>query len=93
MLRIRLQRRGKKSQAAYRVVVAEKGAPIKGRFIADLGSYNPHTNALAVDATAVEKWLKDGSQATPTVHNLFIENKVIQGEKVKVWQPKKKKAA
>ncbi len=85
MLRIRLQRRGKNKQAAYRVVVAEKGAPIKGRFLADLGSYNPHTNAFNIDKEAVQRWLKEGVSASDTVHNLLIENKVIAGEKVKIW--------
>lgn len=89
MLRIRLQRRGKNKQATYRVVVAEKSAPIKGRFLADLGSYNPHTNALHVDNQAVEKWLTQGAAASDTVHNLLIENKVINGEKVKIWSAKK----
>jgi small subunit ribosomal protein S16 len=90
MLRIRLQRRGKSKHAAYRVVVAEKGAPIKGRFIADLGSYNPHTSVMVVDAKAVKEWMSQGVQPSDTVNNLLIENKVIAGEKVKVWSPKKK---
>jgi small subunit ribosomal protein S16 len=49
MLRIRLQRRGKRGYATYRVVVADGHAPIKGRFIEDVGSYNPHTALFAVN--------------------------------------------
>ncbi len=89
MLRIRLQRRGKNKQATYRVVVAEKGAPIKGRFLADLGFYNPHTNVFNVNKESVEKWLKEGASASDTVHNLLIEGKIITGEKVKIWSHKK----
>lgn len=89
---MRLQRRGKKNYATYRVVVAERTAPIKGRFVADMGWYNPHTNEFTVDKESVTEWLGKGVQATPTVHNLLIENKVIKGEKVTSWTPKKKEA-
>jgi small subunit ribosomal protein S16 len=92
MLRIRLQRRGKKNHATYRVVVADQRAPIQGRFVADLGSYNPHTNTFQVETGLIEQWIKQGAQATPTVHNLLINHKVIKGEKVTSWKPKKKPA-
>lgn len=90
MLKMRLQRRGKKNYATYRVVVADSRAPIKGKFVADVGHYNPHTNAFVVDKEAVTEWLAKGVQATPTVHNQLIEHKVIKGEKVLAWKPKKK---
>lgn len=90
MLRIRLQRRGKRNYAAYRVVVADQRAPIKGKFIADVGFYNPHTNEFSVDAKQVKKWIGNGAQPTPTVHNMLIEKKVIKGKKVTSWRPKKK---
>lgn len=93
MLRIRLQRRGKKNYATYRVVVAEAKAPIKGRYLADLGHYNPHSDVFAVDIDQVTHWLKQGAQASPTVHNLLVTHKVIQAPKVTVWRPKKKVAA
>lgn len=92
MLRIRLQRRGKRNFATYRVVVAEASAPIKGRFIADLGSYNPHTDAFAVNGEETKRWISQGAQPSSTVHNLLIEHKVIEGEKVTSWRPKKKEA-
>lgn len=91
MLRIRLQRRGKKNYATYRVVVADRHAPIKGRFIADLGFYNPHTDEFRVNNEDVKKWIGNGAKATNTVHNLLITHKVIEGEKVTSWRPKKKK--
>lgn len=90
MLRIRLQRRGKRNYAAYRVVVADQRAPIKGKFIADVGFYNPHSNEFSVDAEQVKKWIGNGAQPTPTVHNMLIEKKVIKGKKVTSWRPKKK---
>ena len=92
MLRMRLQRRGKRNYATYRVVVAEQSAPIKGRFIDDLGAYNPHTNSFTVDAEKVAKWLKEGVQPSDTVHNLLINNKLIDAPKVTSWKvPTKKK--
>lgn len=93
MLKIRLQRRGKTNYATYRVVVAQAGAPVKGRFIADLGHYNPHTDVFQVDGEAVTTWLGKGAQASPTVHNLLVTHGVIKSEKVTSWRPKKKEGA
>ena len=78
MLRLRLQRRGKKNYATYRVVVADQRAPVKGKFVADVGHYNPHTDVFEVDAESVAKWLSNGAQATETVHNLLVTHKVIR---------------
>ena len=88
MLRIRLQRRGKRGYATYRVVVADGHAPIKGRFIADLGSYNPHTDSFEVEKDAVQDWIKKGAHPSDTVHNLLITHKIITGEKRVMWHPK-----
>ncbi len=88
MLKIRLQRRGKRSYATYRVVVAEDGAPVQGRFIADVGHYNPHTNEFSVQSESIQQWLAKGAQASPTVHNLLITHNIIKGEKVTSWRPK-----
>lgn len=90
MIRIRLQRRGKTKYATYRVVVADQRAPIKGRYIADLGAYNPHTDRLTVPADIVKDWLKKGAQPTPTVHNLLVNQGIIQATKVRSWRPKPK---
>lgn len=90
MLRMRLQRRGKKNYATYRVVVAERGAPVKGRSVADLGHYDPHTKVFSVAEDKVAAWLKQGVQASATVHNLLIQHGIIKGEKVTSWKPKKK---
>lgn len=93
MLRLRLQRRGKKNYATYRVVVADQHAPIQGKFIDDVGFYNPHMNTFSVHAEEVKKWLAQGAQPTATVHNLLVTNGVIQADKVRSWRPKKKEAA
>ena len=86
MLRIRLQRRGKNKYATYRVVVADQHAPIKGKFIADLGSYNPHTNEFKIDGAAAADWTTKGAQPSPTVHNLMVTHGLLKAEKVTIWK-------
>jgi small subunit ribosomal protein S16 len=90
MLRIRLTRRGKNKFATYRIVVAEHSAPIKGRFIADLGMYNPHTKEFRIDKDLLNEWFKKGAQASATLHNLMVNNKIIDAPKLTSWKPKKK---
>ncbi len=93
MLKLRLQRRGKKNYATYRVVVADQHAPIQGKFIADLGSYNPHTKAFVVQTELVKTWMSKGAQPSATVHNLLVTHRMLAAEKVRSWRPKKKEAA
>lgn len=91
MLRLRLQRRGKTNYATYRVVVAEQHAPVKGRFIHDVGYYNPHRDDFKVEAQAIREWLQKGVKPSTTVHNLLVTHGVIKAGKVKSWRPKIKK--
>lgn len=72
--------------------MAEQKAPVKGRFVADLGWYNPHTDEFVVKAEAVTKWLSNGAQPTATVHNLLVTHGLLQADKVTSWRPKKKPA-
>ena len=90
MLKMRLQRRGKKNYATYRVVVADVRAPVKGRFVADVGSYNPHTDTFNVNGEKVADWLSKGVQFSSTVHNLLVTHKMLKADKVKSWRPKKR---
>ena len=71
-VKIRLRRMGKKKQPHYRIVVADSRAPRDGRFVENLGYYNPVPNParLAVDLTRVDYWLGVGAIASPTVGNL-----------------------
>ena len=90
MLVIRLTRIGKKNQPSYRVVLAEKSRPIKGKFIEILGSYNPRLKTKIFKAERIKYWISKGAQASPTVHNMLVSEKIISGPKVKAWRPKKK---
>jgi small subunit ribosomal protein S16 len=90
MLVIRLQRVGKKNQPSYRVVLAEKTAPVKGKFIEILGNYNPVLKSKNFKKDRISYWLSKGAQASPTVHNLLVSEKIIDKPKVKAWTPKRK---
>jgi len=92
MLKMRLQRRGKNNYATYRVVVAEHTFPVKGKYVADIGWYNPHTNEFKVSSEAAEKWLSQGAKPSATVHNLLVENGHLKAEKVTSWSKKSKPA-
>ncbi len=92
MLKIRLQRIGKKGQAYFRVVVTEHTQKPKGSYLELLGSYDPHKNAVNVKKERIEYWQSKGAEFSPTVNNLLVGKDIIKGEKVQVWKAKKKKA-
>ena len=80
MVKIRLRRMGAKKAPFYRVVVADSKYPRDGRFIAEIGTYNPMTEPaeVKIDAEAAAKWLADGAQPTDTVKELFKKNGIIK---------------
>ncbi len=73
MVKIRLKRAGEKKNPFYRIVVADERSPRDGRFIAEIGTYDPTKEPAAfnVDADAAKKWISNGAQPTQTVANLF----------------------
>ena len=92
MLSIRLRRTGKKKQPQYRVIVLDKRKDPWGDFIENLGTYNPMTNPNTINLKTdrIKYWLGVGAQPSPTVHNILIDEKIIDGDKVKTTIPKKK---
>ncbi len=90
MLKIRLQRIGKKKQAHYKVVVMEHTRKTTGKYLELLGWYNPHTSEIEVDAEKLNHHLANGAQMSATVNNLLITRGIIKGEKVTSWKPKKR---
>ncbi len=92
MLTFKLARIGKKKQAFFRLIITEKTKDTTGDYLEDLGSLNPHTNPpqAKLNVERIKYWLERGAQTTPRVHNLFVEQKIITDDKVKVWKPKKK---
>ena len=79
-VKIRLTRIGAKKAPFYRVVVADGRYPRDGRFIEEVGYYNPMTDPVEVkiDAEKVQKWLKNGAQPTDTVKALLKKTEVIK---------------
>ncbi|MBP7690736.1 MAG: 30S ribosomal protein S16 [Anaerolineales bacterium] len=73
MVRLRLRRVGGKAQPSFRIVAAEHEHPRDGRFIEELGAYNPRTNpaTIVVDEPKIFKWLKNGAQPSDSVAQIL----------------------
>ncbi|HIT85640.1 MAG TPA: 30S ribosomal protein S16 [Candidatus Ornithomonoglobus intestinigallinarum] len=78
-VKIRLRRMGAKKAPFYRVVVADSRYPRGGRFIEEVGTYDPLTDpaTVKIDAEAVKKWLGNGAQPTDTVKALLKKSNII----------------
>lgn len=79
MVKIRLCRLGAKKAPFYRVVVADSRFPRDGRFIEEIGTYNPMTDPATVniDADKAKKWIANGAQLTDTVKDLLKKNNIL----------------
>ena len=89
MLKIRLQRVGRKHEPSFRLVLTDsKNSTKSGRFLEVLGSYDPRKNIDAINAERVRHWLSQGAGLTGTVHNLLVTHKIIDEAKINVL-PKK----
>lgn len=91
MLTIRLQRAGKKNRPDFRIVLAETTAAAGKKFNEILGNYNPRTKVFALkNAERVQYWIAQHVKLSPTIHNLFVTQKVIEGKKVTAFSVPKK---
>jgi len=72
-VKIRLRRMGKKKAPFYRIIVADSRSPRDGKFIDEIGTYNPNVepSAVKINEEAAKKWLSDGAQPTETVARLL----------------------
>ncbi|MEK7539292.1 MAG: 30S ribosomal protein S16 [Patescibacteria group bacterium] len=94
MLKIRLQRIGRKNDPAFRVVLTDsKNSTKSGRFLEILGTYSPtakdkksRTNFIG---DRIKYWISQGAKCSDTMHNFLVHDKIIEGKKVNVL-PKKK---
>jgi small subunit ribosomal protein S16 len=79
MVRIRLRRTGKKGQPSYRVVVADSESPRDGRFIENIGHYNPRTNppTISIDADRALYWLSQGAQPSDSAATLLRKEGIL----------------
>lgn len=94
MLMIRLARRGKKNSPFFRVVISEKARDTLGKSLEILGYYNPVSKVkdLRFDKERILYWISKGAQLSPTVRNLLVGEKIIEGEKIKKKVNKKKES-
>ncbi|MBR2616095.1 MAG: 30S ribosomal protein S16 [Clostridia bacterium] len=79
-VKIRLRRMGAKKAPFYRVVVADSRYPRDGRFIEEIGTYNPLMDppAISIDVEAAKKWISNGAQPTETAKSLLKKSGVIE---------------
>ena len=72
-VKIRLRRMGQKKNPIYRIIVADSRSPRNGRFIEEIGTYNPNTNPseFKIDEEQAKKWLTNGAQPTDVVAKLL----------------------
>ncbi len=78
-VKIRLRRLGAKKAPSYRIVVADSRYPRDGRFIEEIGSYNPLTDpaTVEVDAEKALSWIKNGAQPTDTVKSILKKQGIL----------------
>lgn len=90
MLKIRLQRVGRKHEPTFRVVLTDSQNSTKsGKFLEVLGSHDPrHKEMTALDADKIKYWMSKGAKVTDTMHNMLVSKKIIDGKKINVL-PKK----
>jgi len=90
MLKIRLQRIGRKNDPAFRVVLTDvKNSTKSGKFLEILGTYNPKMSEVKFNNDRIKVLLSQGAQLSNTMHNFLVHEKVIEGKKINVL-PKKK---
>lgn len=89
MLKMRLQRTGRKNNPSYRVVVTDsRNGPKAGNHVDYLGSYEPKVGTFTIDGEKAKHWISKGVQVSDTVHNFLVTKKIIEGKKKNVL-PKK----
>ena len=89
MLRIRLQRTGRKHEPYFRVILTDsKNAAKTGKFLDILGSYNPKSGEIVMKTDEIKKRISEGAQVSDTVHNFLVTQKIIDAKKKNVLSKK-----
>lgn len=84
MLIIRLQKVGKKHTATFRVVVTQKTAGPRRKYLELLGNLNRKTKTVSLNKDRILHWISKGAQPSATIHNLLISQNIITGKKIPV---------
>lgn len=93
MLTIRLQRVGRKNQAFFRIVVAEKHRAASKKSVEQLGFYDPRKKNFGIkDPERLKYWIAQHVEISPTMHNLLVSKNLLEGKKIQAWRPKRKPA-
>ncbi len=89
MLKIRLQRIGRRNDPHFRVLVAEHTAgPKSNKFVEKVGTLNPKTKELQLNAERIKYWLSVGAQATDRVHNMLVKAGIVKADTINVLPQK-----
>ena len=78
MIKLRLFQTGKKHQRQYRIVAMEARTKRQGKYIEQVGLYNPSTKEVKVDVEIARKWLASGAQPTETVKNILVKEGILK---------------
>ena len=90
MLKIRLQRLGRKNDPAFRVVLTDsKNSTKSGKFLQILGTYNPKAGETKFESEKIKYWISKGAKLSGTMHNFMVHEKIVVAKKINVL-PKKK---
>lgn len=87
MLKIRLQRMGKKTQPSYRLIISENAKATNSSVLEYLGHYHPASKDKKVELNKerIQYWISKGAQTSETVNNILVKNGVVEGTKVKAF--------
>ncbi len=89
MLKIRLQRIGRKNEPAFRLVVTDsKNSAQSGKFLEILGSHTVKTDAVVFDKERIQHWIRNGAQVSDTAHNMLVKAGIVEGKKKNVLSKK-----
>jgi len=92
MLVIRFFRIGKKNQPSFKIVVTDKRkSSVKGRYVEEVGFFDPLKDKKFLRAERIKYWISVGAKPSPTVHNLLVSEKIIEGKKIHKFKKSKKK--
>lgn len=85
MLKVRLQRIGRKNDPSFRAVLTDSQNSTKsGKFLEILGTYNPKAGEAKFDGERIKALVKNGAQLSDTMHNFLVSQNIISGKKINV---------
>ena len=76
-VKMRLRRMGAKKAPTYRVIIADSRSPRDGRFIEEIGYFNPMSDEIKIDAEKAKNWIANGAQPTDTVKALLKKSNIV----------------